>query len=86
VLLLLVPLSLSVSAQKRNLLTGGSPEDVIKESLIPLKDWKLFPRAGDVSGRARLLEENLEYRYTRLPATCFLDFVRNGNRTRYQDA
>jgi hypothetical protein len=72
------------------------PSDKLKQILLPHDEYKPFPTAADrelwgtipeAIGKAHLArgESALGFAYPALPATLFLEFARNGNRTRYQD-
>jgi len=67
----------------------------IQAALLPYDEWEPFPRASDRAGwevlgpdiRARLIaagEAALATPWPRLPATLYLDYMRNGDRRSYQ--
>ena len=69
--------------------------DVVRATLLPFGEWSPFPDAADraawgtlpQAARARLIgaaEARLGMAWPELPATLFLDFVRNGDRRRYE--
>ncbi|MEE2752671.1 MAG: heparinase II/III family protein [Candidatus Latescibacterota bacterium] len=78
-----------------NLLSGKASELQLKEMLPTFGNWKPFPNAGDRDAweslpekqRAAAIiagEEALEHNWPALKATHFLDYVRTGDRNRYQ--
>ena len=80
---------------ERRLLQRRFTPDLIRSSLIPREAWRPYPRASDRAGweglpaetRSALVqraEKRLGHHWEPLPATLFLEFRRNGNRTRYQ--
>ncbi len=79
----------------RNLLCGKITGQELQTILIPQADWKPFPSIKErkewekVSEKIRNLyiengEQYLGKPWKQLPATLFLEFVRNGNRYHYQ--
>lgn len=80
---------------ERRLLQERFSEGRVRESLIPREAWRPFPRADDRDGWTSLSaealrrlvqrgEEQLGRAWEELPATLFLEFRRNGNRSRYE--
>ena len=72
------------------------PKDELKRVLLPVSQWRPFPKAGqraeweqipeDVrESLVALGEECAEIDVPSLPATLYLEFRRVGNRSRYQD-
>lgn len=79
----------------RNLLTSVWPAAKLAETLLPRDRFRPFPAAAERSAwealpagaRSALLqsgEKQLKTAWEVLPATLFLDFARNGNRSRYE--
>jgi hypothetical protein len=79
----------------RRLLETRWPADRIAGALLPVQQWKPHPTAADRAAwqslpsdiRSRLVtggEEALKIAWPVLPATLFLEFVRNGNRSNYE--
>ncbi|MYF72484.1 MAG: heparinase, partial [Gemmatimonadetes bacterium] len=70
-------------------------EDVLKDILIPRDDWQPFPTAltryawdalPDAVRQAQIArgEDRLNFDWPGVPAVRFLDYARNGNRSRYE--
>ena len=70
-------------------------EDVLKDILIPRDEWRPFPTAlmryawdalPDAVRQAQIArgEECLNFEWPSVPAVRFLDYARNGNRSRYE--
>src|SRR3954447_1762251 len=83
------------SPAKRNLLSSAWPADRISAALLPRSDFRPFPRASTRAAwdalpsdaRSALIangEKQLGGAWESLPATVFLEFRRNGNRSRYE--
>jgi len=81
--------------QKPGLLATGWTPEKLKEVLLPVAAWHPFPKAAEREGweaispevRAALLklaEKHLGTGWQTPRASVFLDFVRNGNRSRYE--
>lgn len=84
----------------RRLLTGRYPRELVGEKLLPRDAWQPFPRAADRDSWKALLQNPLHRSRGRwlvaqaeailgtpwpaLPATLYMEFARNGNRSRYQ--
>ncbi|NCO91503.1 MAG: heparinase [Armatimonadetes bacterium CG_4_10_14_3_um_filter_66_18] len=77
------------------MLTAAYPLNTLRALLLPWEDWHPFPTAADrqpwealpAEVRDALIargEEALETDWPPLPATRFLDFARDGNRSRYE--
>jgi len=73
------------------------PETVLRERLIPIEKWTPFPPIADRAGweglgpvtRQRILEAGARAAKTPLPllpATLFLEYARDGNRSRFEEA
>ena len=71
------------------------PEETLKSILIPREDWHPFPATGEREPWEALPESirqahitrgesRLNYEWPSIPAIRFLDFVRTGDRNRYQ--
>ncbi len=81
-------------SQQRNLLSGRYSGDFIKENVEGSSEYKPLPPCGDKAWNVipeserdtiiREAEQYLGFDYPILKASVYLDFVRNGNRTRYQ--
>ena len=76
-------------------LAGSFPPDALEAVLLSPGDWYPYPKAGDAEGWARvpaavraahvrLAEAHLGAEWPAPKASVFLDFVRDGNRTRYE--
>ena len=68
----------------------------IKDLLIPMKEFRPFPRYEDRAGWVAMIEdfrthmiqkgeEYLNYGWPTTLASVYMDFYRNGNRSRYED-
>lgn len=79
----------------KNLLTGRFPPDVLARDLLPAAAWHPFPRAARRepweklpekvrTAHIRRAEARLGTEWATPRATLFLDFVRDGNRSRYE--
>src|SRR6266540_2943173 len=79
----------------RSLLQRRFTPEQVRQSLIPRETWRPFPKVADRAGwetlapetRQRLIqrgERHLGRAWEELPATLFLEFRRNGNRSRYE--
>lgn len=92
----LLAVSVVASAQitPRNLLTTRYSPEAVRSALLPRASWQPFPNAPDAwrqalpdgvrSDLVRAGEEAAQAGFPVLPATLALDYVRNGNRTRYE--
>ncbi len=80
----------------RKLLATTWPQGTLSDTILDRDQWKPFPTWSEPGGFAaipravreaqiRRGEEALSGNWAPLPATVFLDFVRNGNRSRYED-
>jgi hypothetical protein len=97
-LALMLLLALPLKAQnERNLLTGKIDLPALSRQLIPVKDWHPYPTAADTTKRAQIpaaIQSNYIHQaegfadrpWEILAASAFLDFARNGNRSRYEAA
>jgi len=76
-------------------LSGSFPPDVLGSLLLSPGDWRPYPKAGDAEGWAKVpaavraahvrrAEAHIGAEWTSPKASVFLDFVRDGNRTRYE--
>ncbi len=82
-------------SQKRNLLSGKYSLDMLKESLVGADHYRPLPPCGDPAWKAipederraviNEAESYLGYNYPSLKASVYLDFVRNGNRSNYEN-
>ncbi len=80
--------------EERNLLAKQCNAETLRQSLVPLDQYKPYPRVGDPAWselrpgtRAALVkagENYLHYAYQPLPATTILAYVRVGNRSEYE--
>lgn len=79
------------------MLSERYPIERIRDTLVSREEWHPFPKAGERAhwealpatsrdAYMKLGEEALKQQWPALPATLFLEFVRTGNRTHYQDA
>ncbi|CAA9284232.1 MAG: hypothetical protein AVDCRST_MAG77-4142 [uncultured Chloroflexi bacterium] len=79
----------------RSLLRQLFPTSLIRETLLSREDWRPFPRCAERAGwqqlpddvRSRTVaqaEPHLGKSWPELPATLFLEYRRNGNRSRYE--
>jgi hypothetical protein len=77
------------------MLSSAYPVDTLRSVLLPREDWHPFPTAADreqweglpaevCDGLIAHGEEVLGHDWPPLPATRFLDFARDGNRSRYE--
>ncbi len=82
--------------EKGQLLSGPWPAAKLARVLLPRDSWKPFPPAQDrpswealpsdaCQAAIRAGERRLGAGWPVLPASVFLDFARNGNRSRYED-
>ncbi len=88
--------TLSGNAQEKlNLLSGTYPPEKLKEIILPLQDWHPFPKASQPeawqnipekvrAAHIRRAEKHLNAEWETPKASVFLDFVRSGNRSRYE--
>lgn len=94
-LFLLTSVTLARAQEDESLsLSADWPAERLNEALVPRDEWRPYPPAGDpawerVPEEARRAcianaEERLGEEWEVLPATLFLEFVRNGNRSRYE--
>jgi hypothetical protein len=95
-MLLFILISFSLLAQERNLLTSAYDIDFLRNNILDTESYKPFPPAGDSRWKNALsgkqveeiindAEELLNYDYPVLKASLYLDFVRDGNRSRFQE-
>lgn len=79
------------------MLSEGHSSERLRSMLIPRSDWHPYPTIGDAdawralpdrlrTGYVAQGEAALGYAWPGLPATLFLQFARNGNRTNYERA
>ena len=77
------------------LLAQTYPPEKLQQLILPRSDWKPFPAVSHPEGLGKipaivrethieLAEQQLSEEWKHFPATVFLDYVRNGNRSRYQ--
>jgi hypothetical protein len=87
---------LHAGGEGAGILTGRYTAAQVRGHLRPIRDWHPFPRAADRAAwqslpaavrtaYVREAEKHLHAAWPVLTATEFLDYVRTGNRTRYQD-
>ncbi len=85
----------ALAGQDRFRLRDLYPQERIAQILVPREQWRPWPKAGDrtaweslpESVRKDLIangEQYLRYDWPDLPATLFLEFAREGNRSRYE--
>jgi Heparinase II/III-like protein len=85
----------SLPVKPKNLLSSTFTVDVLRLRLASVSDWKPFPQFADRTAWERLpqdttgnivkrAEETLGTEWPVLPATVFLEFARNGNRSHYE--
>jgi len=88
-------LAAEAGATRRNLLTSLWPAAKVAETLLPRQRFHPFPTAADraawealpADARAPLIERGarqLKTAWEVLPATLFLEYARNGNRSHYE--
>jgi hypothetical protein len=81
---------------KLNLLSEAYPQVVLPEILLQKQDWHPFPKHSERADweslnsplrRSYLIraEAALDYDWAPLPATTFLEFAQNGNRSNFQE-
>ncbi|RPI23687.1 MAG: hypothetical protein EHM61_19125 [Acidobacteria bacterium] len=94
----LLVLSLFVSVvplRADGLISSQVTEQTLEQSLLPAAAWKPYPKASDRAAwnkapeviRQRVVEEAAKLAGTQwpaLPASVFLEYVRNGNRTNFE--
>lgn len=79
---------------QRNILSEKYPAPVFREKLLPLKDWKPYPQTPEEwaqavpdTARGRLVKAGelaLRKEMPQASASMLLDYVRSGDRERYQ--
>lgn len=85
----------TVATIPRGPLSSRFPTELVERSLIPYGTWHPYPTADDRAGWAALpaatraalvatAEARLGMVWPDLPATLFLEFVRDGNRSRFE--
>ena len=85
----------SLPVRPKNLLSNTFAPDVLRSRLASISDWNPFPRYADRAAWNALpqdaagnivknAEGTLGTEWPVLPAIVFLDFARNGNRSRYE--
>ncbi len=85
----------SLPTKPKNLLSNTFTPDVLRSRLASVSGWKPFPQYADrgawealpqdtAGGTVKRAEETSGTEWPVLPATVFLDFARNGNRSRYE--
>jgi hypothetical protein len=88
-------LAIGARQSDRKLLATTWPLGTLRDTILDREQWKPFPTWSEPDGfaaipkvvreaQARRGEAALSGTWTPLPATVFLDFVRNGNRSRYE--
>jgi hypothetical protein len=84
-----------LAREKSNLLGGIAPAAKLKDMILPIAAWHPYPKAGDAAGwlkipeavraaHIRKAEKRLNCDWPLPKASVFLDFVRDGNRSRYE--
>ncbi|HVX65330.1 MAG TPA: heparinase II/III family protein [Bryobacteraceae bacterium] len=79
----------------RALISGATSPESLERTLLPRREWKPFPTAGDRARwdnlpqdtRRALIEageRNLHAEWPQLPATEFLEYARTGNRSHFE--
>jgi len=82
-------------AQTQNLMSSKYSAEALKKILIPLADWKPFPKLDDREGWSKAdqdmmkayvakAETFLDYKWPAIPATKSLLIARTGNRSEYE--
>lgn len=95
VILVLVFLAVTAAGKERFKLAELYPQEKIAHALIAREQWRPWPRCGDRDAWENLPEKvrkdliangepYLGYNWPDLPATLFLEFAREGNRSRYE--
>ena len=96
IILMLLLISSANAQLQRNILTHSTDRQILNEALIKAPDWHPFPSISDRE-KWNAVPESIRISYIKkaeqylgkdweiLPATFFLDFVRNENRTRYEN-
>lgn len=85
---------------RKGLIAARYPRETLAGALLPRAEWKPFPRASEREAWGRLLEHPLNAErkrhvvaraealigeaWPRLPATLYMEFARDGNRSRYE--
>ncbi|MDF9797486.1 hypothetical protein OKW21_002749 [Catalinimonas alkaloidigena] len=80
---------------RHNFLSESFPREKLSSLLIPENEWHPFPKSSERqewesvnkkirSGYIKKAEEALQQEWESLPATVFLEFARNGNRSNFQ--
>ncbi|MGN6758084.1 MAG: heparinase II/III domain-containing protein [Thermomicrobiales bacterium] len=83
------------TAGSETILGARFTPEMVRAHLLPRDQWHPYPQAADRDGWAALpaetrsaivarAEQHLGMAWPPLPATLFLEYVRDGNRTRYQ--
>ena len=96
IIFLLLLISSAYAQLQRNILTHSTNRQILNEALIQAPDWHPYPTISDREkwnvvpesvriGYIKKAEQYLGKDWEILPATFFLDFVRNENRTRYEN-
>lgn len=81
--------------KQRNILSKDWPAEKVAAALLPRREWAPIPPASNrdawqaipAATRTAILDAAAEYQkepWASLPATVYLDFARNGNRSRYE--
>ena len=80
--------------EERDILTSRYRTEELGSLLVPHADWRPYPRAGELAPDAiparqctlqvAAAEKVVGKAWDSLPASVFLDYARNGNRSRYQ--
>ena len=81
--------------ERRSILTGSVTETTLRDIVLPLEHFRPFPKLTErdawdsLPGKLRQRyimagESSLDFEWPNLPATTYLEFDRNGNRSNYQ--
>ncbi len=91
----LLVLSVSINSQQRNILTSDVTVNKLKEIVLSVESYRPYPEYSNrmyweglpdsvKTSFVEAGEELLEYGWPPLPATLLLDYIRTGNRHRFQ--
>ncbi|PHN08240.1 heparinase II/III family protein [Flavilitoribacter nigricans] len=94
-LLLCIPVLISAQDGPRNLLSTDLTVEKVAADLLPIDNWHYFPPTSDRAAWEGLPaavkesiisrgDEALSFEWPNLPASVYLEFARNGNRSNYQ--
>ncbi len=94
-LLLICLVGFTVSTLADGLISSRVTEQSLQQGLLPVTVWKPYPKAADRAAwngapeairklTIQEAEKLLGTQWPSLPASVFLDYVRNGNRTNFE--